>query len=371
MVETQRIAFVTELYLPDMGGMQYRHLQLGAALARRGHEVSVWTTDYSREGLPPRETVGDVQVRRYVKVPGYRDLPGTRPLIPLLIYSAATRRVFPKISEASDVIVLNQMPIAHLPWIRALPNIHVDWCELTEGGIRGNVFTRSARRFGKGFAVSELVMEGLTQRNPQGRFSLLRTPLEVDAYSTGPKRPGRFLYVGRLVPHKNPMMVVEAIRALHDRGGSSLELDVAGDGPLLEPLRRAAQDLPYIRIHGAVGEDEKRRLYGEANVFLLPSEREGLPNAIAEAVVSGTPIVTTNARMNGSADFVRRHSVGVTMDKTTTGGLIEAIRQLEGPQWQTSRDNCLRLREEFRPQKACQVFETAIAPTLDAPILRT
>jgi glycosyltransferase involved in cell wall biosynthesis len=109
--------------------------------------------------------------------------------------------------------------------------------------------------------------------------------------------------VGRLVEKKGFDDLLAAIAVLRGRG-YELRCRIYGDGPAREALeaQRDANGLTgCVEFAGACTQDDLARVYREANVFALTpfvaddGDRDGIPNAIVEAMASGLPVVTTDA----------------------------------------------------------------------------
>ena len=85
-------------------------------------------------------------------------------------------------------------------------------------------------------------------------------------------------------------MLFEALRSVTVTG---VTLDVAGDGDpaYVAELRRLAPE--GVRFLGPVYGDEKWRLIREADIVVLPSHSENYGLIVAEALASGTPVITT------------------------------------------------------------------------------
>lgn len=94
----------------------------------------------------------------------------------------------------------------------------------------------------------------------------------------------------RLHPVKRHRDVFDALRLLKDRG-VPCRLLVAGQGPVEANLRGAAEGLK-IEFHGDVGDISKwlKRL----DAFVLPSDHEGTPLALIEALATGLPCIATD-----------------------------------------------------------------------------
>ena len=109
------------------------------------------------------------------------------------------------------------------------------------------------------------------------------------------------LWVGRLLPHKAPVLAVEAFAGL--RRAMPARLVIAGDGPLRGQVRATAQRLGIaqdVQLLGHVSWDEIRSLYDSASVFLFTSLRETFGAPFLEALGRGLPAVAVD--LHGIAD---------------------------------------------------------------------
>lgn len=91
--------------------------------------------------------------------------------------------------------------------------------------------------------------------------------------------------VGRLIAIKRPDRLLEVARLLPD-----VTFLIAGEGPLLEPTRLEAPT--NVRFLGWRSDVET--IYSAADVALLTSDNEGMPLALVEAALCGTPAVSTD-----------------------------------------------------------------------------
>lgn len=105
------------------------------------------------------------------------------------------------------------------------------------------------------------------------------------------------LFVGQLEERKDPLGAIEAVEAARERG-AALVLLIAGGGPLEQEV--AAKAGPAVRPLGHRSELEE--LYTAADVFLLPSHREGMSLALLEAMAHGLPPVVADG--SGNAETV-------------------------------------------------------------------
>lgn len=105
----------------------------------------------------------------------------------------------------------------------------------------------------------------------------------------------KILFVGRLVPGKRPDHVVESFCRLSSSHPDA-RLFLAGDGPLREELERKAERLGVanrVEFLGYVPYDSMPAVYRGGDVLALPSETEGFPRTVMEALACETPVVTS------------------------------------------------------------------------------
>lgn len=109
--------------------------------------------------------------------------------------------------------------------------------------------------------------------------------------------PRRVVFLARLHPKKGLDLLQQAWAALP--GETAAELIVAGDGDASTTTTLAewtkTQSGPPARAVGLVHGGEKLRLLSSAFLLVLPSRSENYGMAVAEALASGTPVVTTTA----------------------------------------------------------------------------
>lgn len=71
---------------------------------------------------------------------------------------------------------------------------------------------------------------------------------------------------------------------------------IAGDGELMKRAKKLVADYGLsdsYRFYGWIGEQQKKELLFNADLFVLPSYNEGLPMSILEALSYGIPIIST------------------------------------------------------------------------------
>jgi len=121
-------------------------------------------------------------------------------------------------------------------------------------------------------------------------------------------RPVRIVYLGRLASHKRPQTLMRKWPEMIRRSPlAPARLDIHGDDvspTTLISLRREVAALGLtddICLHGAYAHRDLPGILAQADVVVLPSEWEGLPLVLVEAMQRGVPVVATN--VGGTAEL--------------------------------------------------------------------
>ncbi len=128
-----------------------------------------------------------------------------------------------------------------------------------------------------------------------------------------------FVSLNRLVPHKRISLLLRA----WERAGDAIKgrLVIAGDGPLLDELRRQASRMRGVEVLGRVSEEDKNDLLARAWAIVSTTHHEGWGMSIMEAAAVGTPALALD--VPGICDSV--------VDGVT-GVLVRANGELEIPE---------------------------------------
>ena len=136
----------------------------------------------------------------------------------------------------------------------------------------------------------------LTSIHPD-KIQVIRTAISPDWATIERKpEPGNLLSVGRLHWRKGfPDLLLAAHILLKE--GVDFKLHIIGEGPerpLLEFMIRDLGLQERVYLEGKKSHNELRAYFAKAQVFVLSSLQEGFPNALAEAMMAGVPVVATD-----------------------------------------------------------------------------
>jgi glycosyltransferase involved in cell wall biosynthesis len=137
-----------------------------------------------------------------------------------------------------------------------------------------------------------------------------------------------FLFAARLVEQKRAADFLTAIGRLQaEPGGERIRAWLLGDGPQRADLEAQAAALPRpnaVRFFGKL--DDVERYMAAADVFVLPSTREGFSNALVEAMAAGLPPVATD--VGGNAEAVRTGQDGLIVPPVLPDPLFRAMQHM-------------------------------------------
>jgi len=159
------------------------------------------------------------------------------------------------------------------------------------------------------------------------------------------------LFLGALDRHhyfKGLNVLLQAMARLRDR--TDWRLTVAGDGdlkPMYEAMARERGLDDRVIFAGRVGDEEKARLYAEADVFVFPSidRSEAFGLVALEAQASGTPVIASN--LDGVRSVVKDEETGRLVPPKDDVALAAAIAwMIEHPNEREAMGECARRRVE-------------------------
>jgi glycosyltransferase involved in cell wall biosynthesis len=170
-------------------------------------------------------------------------------------------------------------------------------------------------------------------------------------------RPFRIGFLGTVMPIKGWRKVVEAARQLR-REGLQVMCSVFGDGPDFPQLQQlAAQHSDWLEAPGHVIRPEQQAL-PSLDVLVVPSDFEGHPEVILEAMACGVPCICSD--VGGCAETVRPEREGYILRHNTADEIAACIRRIMHTDglWTKMSQSCTqRHRELFTAERMADSWE--------------
>ena len=309
-----RIALVSDPYSPRVGGIETQVRNLGQALSRAGHDVTVITaTPSGAQRGDHTEQDGDVLVRRLtaripfnLPVNPYAGLVLRRDLPDFDVVHIHSGIVSPFARQAIDACVARRIPAivtwhSHLIdatwWYRFANPLH-KWerSGLTLTAV-SSAAARAVEKAARG-AVQVGVLPNLIEDEPwetSRKRALSNFISEGGAgtrppYEAGPSRPLQIVTATRLAPRKRVVPLAELTSKAAERG-ADIQVSVFGDGPEKKRLEALIRNGAPLTLQGKVDANALANAYASADLFVSPVVKEAFGIAALEARACGLPVI--------------------------------------------------------------------------------
>lgn len=162
------------------------------------------------------------------------------------------------------------------------------------------------------------------------RLFLLRNGVTLPLRASGQKESDYILSVGRLTELKNHRILIDGFAAIAG-DFPDLRLKIIGDGPLrvaLEQHIRSLHIADRVELIEPLRHADAMRYYREARIFCLPSNNEGCPNALLEAMAHALPCIAADTP--GIGEILTHRISGLLFTPGNGQALAECLRALAG-----------------------------------------
>lgn len=288
--------------VPFPAGIENFTEQVGCRLVERGHEVTVYVRPYVRVGDHYR----GMRTKRLPSI-------NTKHLDALSHTFLATLAAAFSGADIVHYHALGPSVFSGIPRLRGLKTIaHVHgldwqrakWANLAKRCLRGAEY--GAARFpDRTVAISRALKQYFEAKYhravdyvPTGVASpVVRLPDAIRHWGLGEEN--YVLFLSRLVPEKGCHHLIEAFRGLNTR----MKLVVAGPESHSAAYARTLREMstPDVLFTGAVSGALLEELYSNAYLYVLPSEVEGLPHALLQAMSFGKCVLASDIEANVEA----------------------------------------------------------------------
>ena len=319
------------------GGVEVVVTELARRMAALGHEV----TCYDRSGADVM--TGDAADCHERAVDGVRVVPvKTIDKKGLAALSSSYFATKVAIKDRPDVIHYHAegpcvpLALAERAGIRTVATIHgLDW-QRAKWGRLASAYIKMGEKTAATKADGLIVLSEGVRRyfaETYGREAVF-IPNGVDAKEALPasaikekwnlEKDSYILYLGRLVPEKRPELLIEAFKALDTNKRLVIAGGSSDTSAYEKELRAAAQGDPRILFTGFVNGEPLEELYSNCYAYVLPSDVEGMPMSLLEAMAYGRCCVTSD--IPECADVLAGN--GVTFEKGSADSLRASLQGL-------------------------------------------
>jgi glycosyltransferase involved in cell wall biosynthesis len=181
-------------------------------------------------------------------------------------------------------------------------------------------------------ANSQSAIRTLSERGTATRYlHFLPNVVDCDHFKPCPNSGNssvRILTVGRLVEQKRTDRFLTVLKQIKTRTKDPVLGSIVGDGPLRKSLEAQASEMGLtpetLTFKGIVA--DTANLYQSSDILVLPSDWEGTPNVVLEAMASGLPVVA-NA-VGGVPEIIQHGETGYLIQPGDDAAMADAVLAL-------------------------------------------
>lgn len=295
---TPSIIQITSYYPPHLGGMENVVAQIAEGFVEKGYTVSVYTSDigYTEDAMLHYKS----QVY-YLKSVEFAHTPIIFTLFFRLLALPRHSLIHLHVAQAFTPEIVYM--ISKLKAISYIAHIHLD---VDASGPLGFLLEPYKKLFLKRVLKSAariICLSEAQKRCIAAKYALPLASITVipnavaEEYFIGKKTSEntvpRLLFVGRLAAQKNLSLLIEAVSQMK----TSVFLDLVGEGELRKSIEALIQKYglqKVVKLHGKKRGEELIQFYKSADIFVLPSFKEGISLAMLEALAAGLPVVASD-----------------------------------------------------------------------------
>jgi L-malate glycosyltransferase len=333
-----RILVLVHEYPPVGGGGGKVAEDISEGLVKRGHEVRVITAHL--KGLPSSENRGGVEV---IRLHSGRKFAYKASFTAMAIYlfSGFSRSLAEIRNWKPDVIHVHfAVPAGVLGWLLSIitktPYVLTAHLGDVPGGVpeKTDKWFRWVAPFTSGIwsrakkvvAVSEYTKALALRRYPIN-IQVIPNGVSTVEYDPGEifvHNPPNVIFVGRMVPQKNPIQVIHSLADIKDLDWHCV---IIGDGQLISGLKSEAKRLGIderITFTGWITPNEVHDWLRISDILFMPSLSEGLPVVGVQALSMGLAFVV--GKVGGFIELVKDGQNGYLHNPTDSELFSRSIR---------------------------------------------
>lgn len=309
-----RIAHINMFFLPTFGGVEQVMYELAKRQIKEGHEVHVFCCDSDKNQRIEKkeEVVEGIHIHRF---PYWFRLSLSTFIWPSLLWRFKEYGKFDIIHThvSGHAYILFAGILAKLKKIK---HIHTTHCPWTDASFRpfilrpfiflNDLFMNkfSFKFIDKVMAITPWELETLKKYSEQEKIKVIPNGVDKILYKKVKrnlfkkknkiKEKKLVLFFGRLNPTKGPEKFAEVAINITKKRKDIAFVWVGPDEGKAEEVKTLIKKYKNMKYLGPIkGKDKIAEMYQVADVYVLPSYREGLPLTLFEAMASGLPIVAS------------------------------------------------------------------------------
>lgn len=197
----------------------------------------------------------------------------------------------------------------------------------------------------------------------QKKSTIIPNAVKEDFFNIKRERiPGLIVTCGRLTSQKNHKLLISAFcQVATDYPEATLE--IYGEGELRQQLQTLIDSTQYrerITLMGST--NNVPAVLSKADIFVLSSDYEGMPNALMEAMVAGVACISTDCPCGGSRMIINQNKNGILVPISNVKSMADAIElMLKNTNLKYKFEHqCIKQSQQFSPLKTFEMWKDYI-----------
>ncbi|MGT2772159.1 glycosyltransferase family 4 protein [Streptococcus marimammalium] len=331
-MSVKTIAIFTAFIYPHLGGVERFTVKIAETLVKKGFKVIIVTTN--SHNLSKQEENGDIKIYRFPSKKQFKSR------YPIFEKNNIYKELLMQLSnENIDFVICNtRFYLTTLMGLKIAKKRNLKAIVIEHGGgyvqvgttVRGHtildflaklyehLITFAVKRYSPDFfAVSERSMTWLKnfRISPKGVIYNSIDKELLNNYQSKillPELKNNLIisYAGRIIEEKGIILLLEAFSQLETY--KKIHLAIAGDGPLLETLKRKYKN-ERVSFLGKLDYNNTMILMNQSDIFVNPSiYAEGMPTAVLESGMMKCAVIATDR--GGVTEVISDEKTGIIVD---------------------------------------------------------
>lgn len=347
-----KITFVSDCIFPyHKGGKETRLYEVSKRLARKGHEVHIYTLKWWEGSKIKKENGVTLHgICRRVQIYAKN---GIRSIGSALFFSLHT--IIPLLEDKSDIVDIDHMPILQLYparivlWLKR-KKMFATWHEVwgknywksylgkTKGHLAYILERLSVKLPDKIITVSDFTKSRLIidLKAPPQKIYFITNGVDLEKIEHIPaiKEKSDLVYIGRLLAHKKLDVLIKVVAKVKETF-PQIKCNIIGQGPEKKKLIDLINELGVVKnvfLLGSLEEKEAIAYLKSSKIFVLPSEREGFGISVLEANAAGLPVIVVVYPHNAAQHLIKKGINGFVCKpniESITNQVLELINNVQ------------------------------------------
>lgn len=317
-----KILAISHEFPPIGGGGANACYFLTKGFVERGHEVTLITANY--QGMPEKEVMNGVQIMRVNSLRKHKEHCSFKEMLSYLFKAYPVAKKMQKENRYDICLIFFGIPSGpigymlkkkyKLPYVIRfgggdVPGFQERFTKvykLIAPAIK-MIWKKADARIANSQGLKDMALKFYDKKS----FDIIPNGVDTEVFYPIEKADSdefKILFVSRLIERKGLQFIIPQLQKIQDSTEKKVKLVVVGDGPYREQLETITREYKVADMVEFVGQKNKKEIvpfYQNADLFILPSAKEGMPNVVLEAMACGLPIIMTPCE--GSKELVQNN----------------------------------------------------------------